>query len=299
MQEQKDFSINQQVTPVEIDSISQWLGGKTFAEARQQFDEEGYIVFEDVMSAEEVEGYRNALLPWLDQDLKGRNTFEGYRTNRVYAMLAKDPLFAKMATHPLALAFAEAEFGANCLLSAMLAINLHPGETVQPWHHDDGNINIPMPRPSYGVSAFWNLDDTTEENGATEIIPRSHLGNAHTEILANTAHTFISGSEDNSDDPDPKPNAIKVTMPAGSLMLGKGTLLHRGGANRSDKPRLVVTPQYCPGWARQLENQIAAVPPEKAKTLPLRARQLVGYSLYGTFMGYVDGRHPERLVEAV
>ena len=48
--------------------------------------------------------------------------------------MAKSPLFADLAIHPLVLAFAEAELGPRCLLSALLAINLHPGETVQPWH---------------------------------------------------------------------------------------------------------------------------------------------------------------------
>ena len=55
------------------------------------------------------------------------------------------------------------------------ADNLHPGETVQPWHFDDGGIKVPRPRPALGISAFWAIDDTTEQNGATEIIPGSHL----------------------------------------------------------------------------------------------------------------------------
>ena len=65
------------------------------------------------------------------------------------------------------MAFAEAELGESCLLSALLAINLQPGETVQPWHFDDGGAKIPRPRPPLGVSTFWAIDDTTESNGAT------------------------------------------------------------------------------------------------------------------------------------
>lgn len=86
-------------------------------------------------------------------------------------------------------------------------------------------------------------------------------------------------------------------MPAGSLMLAKGTLWHRGGANVSTAPRLIITPQYCPGWTRQLENMAIAVPPDIAKTLPKRARELIGYSIHGPFMGYVDGRHPDRALD--
>ena len=83
-------------------------------------------------------------------------------------------------------------------------------------------------------------------------------------------------------------------MPSGSLAITKGTLWHRGGANRSDRPRLIITPQYCVGWVRQLENMALAVPAEMASQLPERARELIGYSIHPPFMGYVDGVHPEK-----
>ena len=163
-----------------IEQASPWLRGRTFASWREEFDRRGYLVFERVLPADRVTAIRAALAPFLERDLKGRNDFEGTKTNRVYAMLAKSPLFAELAIHPLALAFAEAELGESCLLSAMLAINLHPGETVQPWHFDDGGVKLPRPRPAFGLSAFWAIDDTTELNGSTEIIPGSHLWDEQT-----------------------------------------------------------------------------------------------------------------------
>src|SRR5213079_2468728 len=95
-----------------------------------------------------------------------------------------------------------------------------------------------------------------------------------------------------------QPDAIKMTMPSGSLAITKGTLWHRGGANRSDQPRLIITPQYCVGWVRQLENMSLAVPAEIAEKLPERARELIGYSIHPPFMGHVDGVHPKRLLQA-
>ena len=281
------------VDPARVQAI---LGERKLADCLEEFDEQGYIIFERLLDEEKVKAFRRALQPWLEKQQAGRNAFEGYRTQRIYALLAKDPLFAEMAAHPLALAFAEAELGVSCLLSAMLAIQLQPGESEQPWHYDDGNIQIPLPRPSFGVSAFWALDDTTEENGATELLPGSHRQD-HDALSSETMAYYRAGSEKDSQDSFSRDDAIKAVMPAGSLMLAKGTLLHRGGANRSDKPRLIITPQYCPGWARQLENQFLAVPAEKAAQLPARVQALLGYSLHGTFMGYVDGRHPKRLLE--
>src|SRR5437667_3980851 len=90
-------------------------------------------------------------------------------------MLVKAAGLVEPAVHPVAVTFAEADVGESCLLSAMMASNLHPGETVQPWHFDDSIVRMPRPRPALGVSAFWAIDDTTASNGSTEIVPGSHL----------------------------------------------------------------------------------------------------------------------------
>jgi ectoine hydroxylase-related dioxygenase (phytanoyl-CoA dioxygenase family) len=274
------------------------LGDVTaFAAKREQFNRDGYVLFESVLDSEMIADIRAALDPWLAADIAGRNDFEGLKTNRVYALLAKGRIFADLACHPLALAFAEADLGRECLLSACLAINLHPGETVQPWHYDDGHYRLPRPRASLGVSAFWAIDETTEENGATEIIPGSHVWPEH-ELPGSSNVTSFTTTEFNAQahDPGARSDSVKVTMKPGSLMLAKGTLWHRGGANRSDKSRMIITPQYCPGWTRQLENMALAVPPAIAATLPQRAQELIGYSIHPPFMGYVDGMHPARVL---
>ena len=262
---------------------------------KDEFDRSGYLIFERVLPPERVAEIRAALAPHLAHDLLGRNDFEGTKTNRVYALLAKSPVFAELAIHPLAMAFVEAELGESCLLSALLAINLHPGETVQPWHFDDSGAKVARPRPALGVSTFWAIDDTTEQNGATEIIPGSHLWDGqYIEGAVSPAH--FTGAADHKD--GDRPDAVKLTMPSGSLAITKGTLWHRGGANRSDRPRLIITPQYCVGWVRQPENMALAVPAELANKLPERARELIGYSIHPPFMGYVDGVHPRRLLGA-
>ena len=285
--------------PTPIEQASAWLQGRTFASLREEFDRRGYLIFERVLSPNHVAELRLALAPHLARDLTGRNDFEGFKTNRVYALLAKSPLFAELAIHPLALAFVEAELGSSCLLSAMLAINLQPGETVQPWHFDDGGVRLPRPRPAFGVSTFWAIDDTTELNGSTEIVPGSHLWDDERLEGAVTPADFSRTAVPEADhDPGYRPDAVKLAMPSGSLAIAKGTLWHRGGANRSDRPRLIITPQYCAGWVRQLENMALAVPAEVAEKLPERARELIGYSIHPPFMGYVDGVHPRRLLRA-
>jgi len=281
----------------DINALTRRYADRDFDECRAAFDRDGYFIFKNVLPADELARVRAALGPFLGLDIKGRNNFEGLASNRVYAMLAKSPIFAELVTHKLALAFVEADLGRDCLLSACLAINLHPGETAQPWHFDDSHYDWPRPRRSLGVSTFWAIDAMTETNGATEIIPGSHLWGDEDVNGAISESDFVKGAAGEEGDPGARADAIKAVMPAGSLMIAKGTLWHRGGANTSNAPRLIITPQYCPGWTRPLENMSLAVPPEKAKHLPARAQELLGYSIWPPFMGYVDGRHPKRLLE--
>ena len=276
------------------EQVASWLGGRSLASWRDEFDRRGYLIFERVLLQDRVAEIRAALAPHLACDLKGRNDFEGVKTNRVYALLAKSPVFAGLVAHPLVMPFVEAELGESCLLSALLAINLQPGETVQPWHFDDSGAKIPRPRPPLGVSTFWAIDDTTESNGATEIIPGSHLWDGETIPGAVKPADFNNRAAER--ETSDRADAIKMMMLSGSLAITKGTLWHRGGANRSDHPRLIVTPQYCVGWVRQLENMCLAVPPKIADKLPERVRELIGYSIHTPFVGHVDGLHPKRLL---
>lgn len=276
-----------------MNDISHWLHGESLEVHKARYDTDGYLVFENVLDGQMLSRVKSALAPYLDSPLKGRNDFEGTKTNRVYAMLAKDPIFAELAIHPLALAFAEADLGQTLRLSACLAIQLHRDETVQPWHFDDAHMLAPRPRDAWGLSAFWAIDDTTLENGATQFLRGSHLWGDDQSPLKLDTPAFEKRGLDYSDK-DSEFDIVTPELPAGSLMIAKSTLWHRGGANKTDKPRTIITPQYCVGWARQLENMVLAVPPEKAAKLPRRAQELLGYSIHGPFMGYVDGMHPTK-----
>ncbi len=280
---------------VNRDDVETYLGGKSFEEAMKEYDEEGYLIFNNVLSEGYLSEIRDAAKPYLDKNIAGRNDFEGLNSNRLYALVAKSPVFAKLSMHPLALAFAEADLGRNCLLYAYLAINLHPGESVQPWHYDDSHCNAKLPRKNWSVSTFWAIDDTTDSNGATEIIPGSHLWGEEDMNGAINEGTFAdTRQKSEGEDPGARMDAIKATMPAGSFMVAKGTLWHRGGANKSEGNRFIITPQYCEGWVRSLENFSLSVPRDIAAKCPERVQELIGYDIYPPFKGYVDGMHPKK-----
>ncbi len=240
---------------------------------------QGYIVLKKLIDEPLIADIRQQLSPYLQKKLMGRNDFEGFSSERVYALLAKAPSLAAIIEHPQVIRILDKLLPANYLLSANLAINIHPGETVQNWHRDDsaGGM-VPLPRPHLGISTIWAFDDFTENNGATEILPGSHQW------------------QDNH--PIKEADRLKITMPAGSVLIFLGNVLHRGGANTSTTTRLAVTPQYCMPWLRQIENMVLAIPAETAAQYSSRIQAMLGYSVTNPgFMGYVNGMHPKRLID--
>ncbi len=141
----------------------------------QRLEDDGFVVLERAVGDDVLAQVRAELAPYLGESaLHGRNDFEGYSTNRVYALLAKAPSIARLVEHDDVVALLDELLLPNYLLSANLAINLLPGETAQSLHSDDGFYRLPRPRPAISVSTIWAIDDFTIENGATQVIPGSH-----------------------------------------------------------------------------------------------------------------------------
>lgn len=236
----------------------------------------GFTIIPDFLSADQVRLVRQALAPHLGGH-SGRNDFEGFDTERVYTLVARGRLFEELAEDARLLALFDANLLPGYLLTASQAINIHPGESAQPLHVDDGFYRLPRPRPAVSFSMILAVDDFTEENGATEILAGSHLWDAD----AASDAVMLSA-------PTPQP----VLMSAGSCLVFSGVLIHRGGANRSPAPRLAITYQYCQPWARTQENYFLAIPPDRVRQMSPRLQQLLGYSIWPPFMGHVCASHP-------
>mgnify|MGYP005734527553 FL=1 len=250
------------------------------AQHLQRIEVDGFTILPKVIDTELITAIKHELSPFLQGQHPGRNDFEGLCSERVYALLSKAPSIAKIIEHPAVLPILDALLPPGFLLSAALAIHVHPGETPQPMHIDDnaGNLPFPRPRAHFGVSTIWALDDFTADNGATEVVAGSHRWPEERQA-----------KED---------EITQVVMPAGSVIVFLGTLLHRGGANRSTSDRLAITPQYCMPGLRQIENMALAVPPSTAGQYSPRIQEMLGYATIDPgFMGYVDGVHPKRLID--
>lgn len=242
------------------------------------FERDGYVILEGLLSADMIDAIKAALAPFEANRPMGRNPFEGERSQRVYSLAGKGEVFMRLAEHPAVVELLDRLLMPNWLLSNLQSIRLHPGEKGQPFHTDDAFYNVPRPRPRFAVSTIWAIEDFTEENGATEVIPGSHLwGPEHPEERGVAP--------------------VKSVMPAGSVVVFDGRTWHRGGANRSAGTRLAVSPQYCQPWLRTQESMLLIAPPAVAAAYSPRGRAMLGYSIHPPFLGQVDGMHPLRLVD--
>ena len=128
-------------------------------------ERDGYIIIERLISKDENARAKQALEELVGP--MGRNDFEGVKTQRAYALLRKTRALDGMVAHPRVLAILEAMMGPGALLSANLAVRIHPGEKRQVPHFDAGFYPSPRPRLCHAVSTIWALDPFTEENGGT------------------------------------------------------------------------------------------------------------------------------------
>jgi ectoine hydroxylase-related dioxygenase (phytanoyl-CoA dioxygenase family) len=240
-------------------------------------DRDGYCIVPNLLSAEATAAARASLADVLAATPLGRNSFEGFKTQRVYALFAKTRAFDQPAIHPLLLGVLDRVLG-HYQLSAPTGIQIGPGEVAQTLHRDDGIYPLPADFPNVVVNTMWALDDFTAVNGATRLVPGSHC--------------WVDRA------PGPDDAVVTAEMPAGSVLFYVGKIWHGGGANTTDRPRLGVILEYVAGWLRSQENHLLAVPRATVATLPERLQELLGYNIYPPFVGYVDGRHPLRVLTA-
>jgi ectoine hydroxylase-related dioxygenase (phytanoyl-CoA dioxygenase family) len=207
------------------------------------------------------------------------SAFHGHNTKRFCGLAARAPSFLEVLLHPAMTALADRFLLPNCgsyWVNTTQMMVIGPGEPAQLLHRDQANWpHFPWPGFELTVSCMFALSDFHHENGATLVVPRSH----HWE----------------NERREPELGEIAVAeMPAGSALLYTGKVLHGAGNNRSrDEWRRGMHLSFVVGWLRPEENHYLAVPLEKARALPERARQLLGYasyhpSVFGGRLGLVD-----------
>jgi ectoine hydroxylase-related dioxygenase (phytanoyl-CoA dioxygenase family) len=250
-------------------------------------ERDGGVIVEDFLPPAIIAQLKADLLPKIEACAVGRDDFSGFRTRRMSALFAKTRRVADVVTHPLLLGAAEhfvnrpVVYGAGeharsvrpgLRIGGSQLIQIGPGEGAQPLHRD--HRAMLWRYPDYGrqvrVQIMLAISDFTEENGATQVVPGSHMW-----------------SEERVADPS---EAVSAAMRAGSALLFVGSTHHGGGANRTaDQYRTGLTTGFDSAAVRQEENMYLALSPEVVKSYPEQIQRLLGWSYTPeTYMGWVE-----------
>jgi len=238
-------------------------------------EKEGCVVIEDVLSPNEVRAVAAELAPHFEAAPNCAGDFYGYVTKRLSGLIAKSSTCRSMAINPAVLGVMDHFLLKGCRgyhLNLTQAIQIGPGEPAQVIHRDDLMFNFTHPEFEAMINTMWAVDDFTQENGATHVVPGSHTWPL--ERIAQP-HEITQG-----------------VMKAGSVLIWLGSLQHGGGANRSKRPRTGIVQSYCLGWLRQAEPQFLAVPVEIVREFPERLQRLLGYFVHEPNLGSLEGQDP-------
>ncbi len=242
-------------------------------EVVQALKKDGGVIIANLVSDEFVDSVSTQLRSTYDsQGTKHQDDFNGYTTLRIHAPIRLPGPVVDLIAHPRVMEVVGLTIGKDCdnfQLGSSTAIEIHPGETDQELHRDDDMYPIRFPNVEFQMSAMWSLDDFTEENGATRVVPGSH---------------DLRDVDDVIED-----DVVQAVMPKGSVLFYLGSTIHGGGANNSDAPRSGVISTYSLGWLRQEDNQYLCVPRNVADSYPEDVRRLLGYQTHGQYLGTYPG----------
>lgn len=234
--------------------------------------EMGCAVVERLVPEAVLGKVRAELAPWLEATSIGPDSFSGFQTRRTGGLIARSATCRDLVMNPTVreVVGGVLSHATSWHLHLTQVIAIGPGEKAQPIHRDQWAFDF-FPFPA-GYEAqcntIWAMNDFTEANGATRLIPGSNKLADRLEF----SHADTEAAE----------------MPAGSVLLYTGSLYHGGGANRSDEVRYGVNITYALSWLRQEENQYLSVPQDLARTLPDDLLRVMGYQRGAYALGYVD-----------
>ncbi len=248
------------------------------AQAERDIVQFGLCLVEGVLTPAQIDRARTALYRAAADDIaQGREQPRfgldyGDANQRVWNVLNRDPIFIELVEHPAALELIRAVIGWPALLGNLSANIVGPGSEESMLHADQIFVPEPWPAAPQGVNVAWCLDEFTHNNGATRVVPRSHLRSRNPAI----------------DEPD---ESVAIEAPLGTMMVFESRVWHRTGQNSTRSSRRAgLFGWYTRPIYRTQENWFLALDPSIREAASDTLLQLLAYKSEG--LGLVYGRSP-------
>lgn len=260
-------------------------------EILEYLERDGVVIVTGMFSRDHMEQVKQDLAPLFDSDVPDESGFFPLTTQRANAVFGVSRACVDMIMHPIFLSVANRVLTSTysfyrgsekCIaiakptLTAATGFRINPGSRQQALHRDDEDFHArPCDRPMM-ISCLVALTRTHKRNGATIVIPGSHMW--QDEYRAPLVE-----------------EAVTVELEPGDAAVFVGSLYHAGGANTTlDEQRETVGIFFAKGFYRQVENQYLMVPPERCKQLKLTPNELrvLGYGISEPSCGAVNYKDP-------
>ena len=202
---------------------------------------------------------------------------------RIWRDLLKEPNVRAVTGHVLGAEYLLSSYGANIAKPGGIAMNLHTDQwwMPEPIHRRPNPVpagsltrelsnrvddHPAMIAPPVVVNVMWMLNDFSEANGATRIVPRSHLYGRR---------------------PDKDRDKDVISIPAegvaGTAMLFDGRIWHGTGANVSHGQRLGVLTTFVAPQFRTQANFTMATAPEVLADADDDLLTLLGFKIWNAY----------------
>ena len=221
------------------------------------------MILENFMSPALLHGLRTRVEELFE--IEGQNAGSEFRqeagTRRLANLVDKGELFREMIVAPRILEYVASVIGPDFKLSSLNARSANPhSESDQPLHADMGGI--PDEQGYWVCNTVWLLDDFTPDNGATRVVPGTHLlKRLPQDVLADVCA--------------PHPAQKLVLGKAGTVVVMNAHAWHGGTANRTASPRRALHGFYCRRDKPQQQYQKQLLRPETQLCLTALQRKVL------------------------
>ncbi len=207
---------------------------------RTSLDREGFTSLGKLLDDGQLASIRDRVASLLSEEGEqaGHELFNSPRirhpkeagADRLANLVNKGAVFDPLYTHPKLIAAITHVLGPEIKLSSLNYRAAKPGQGLQKLHVDWQTAVDPG---AFKVcNSIWLLDDFYAANGATRLVPKTHLcGQMPEEVM---------------DDPlQAHPDQIILEAPAGTVIVFNSHLWHGGTVNQTDQPRRAIHSYFC------------------------------------------------------
>ena len=233
------------------------------AEQQRQLDEQGYLILEGMIDKDWCENLRAAFdrIHASEGSEAGKEVAQVEGVRRLADLVNKDACFDAVYLQPKLLAAVHHVLQRPFKLHSLNGHDPLQGSGLQNLHADTGEPCSPG-GPYHVVNSMWMLDDFTAENGATRLVPGSHL-------KAGRIRDYV---EDQSAD---HPEQIHLLGKAGSVAVFNGSVWHSSYINRSGATRRTLHCAFIAREHKQQTDQRHYLRPDTAARLSPLARYVL------------------------